>query len=203
LKYNNIEYGKRLAFRTESPADCADQSRGFRDGRGPLWSPFRTPSQGHHKGRPYKPEFRGVSGRVESEAHKSISSSGLSRRSRSCGAAVPHYRRCRHKPGHDAWSCHSNMTCPEEGGVLRQVEGRKQAPGSGPAIARFDQTRAWPIRIRLISVNVMSQSTNVLCLIARVWFRYLPRIRRPVGIELQIRLHVGLVDRRHVIEAAN
>jgi hypothetical protein len=36
------------------------------------------------------------------------------------------------------------------------------------------------------SMHVSDQNTNVMCLIARGWFRYLPRIRRPSLVKFSI-----------------
>src|SRR5215475_1188942 len=52
------------------------------------------------------------------------------------------------------------------------------------------------------SRDVFSQNTNVLCLIACGWFRYLPGIRRPAFVKLSIRLQCRLPERRRVSVAA-
>src|SRR5690348_97713 len=46
------------------------------------------------------------------------------------------------------------------------------------------------------STNVSGQNANVLRLIARRWFRHLPRVRRPSVVKLAIRLHRWLSKRR-------
>ncbi len=52
------------------------------------------------------------------------------------------------------------------------------------------------------SMHVSSQDTNVLCLIARRRFRYLPGIRRPALVELSVGFRCWLPEWRHVIVMA-
>jgi hypothetical protein len=52
------------------------------------------------------------------------------------------------------------------------------------------------------STDVFGQNTNVLRLIARRWFGYLPGIRWPTFVKLSIRLQCRLPERRRVTVAA-